>query len=301
MCLRLLIVFVLLALPGIGQAVCTMQNFAGTYAVTGEGTVLMPSTDGTQTTAAPAAIIGVESLSNAGAVTGWWTANIGGQVYDWEIVEGKAVLNPDCTGTVTGKVKIKGSDDVLPGEVTHTIIAINREPKLISGITTKSLSGYVIDSLTWTRIAPAGAPQPPCSMAEFSGSYIGTGEGTVLTTPPGATDVAPVPMSWTFLGYVDPQGKWTLGKGGGWIAGGDPVTYGFASITTTVAADCTGEFRFTLLDPATNKTLPGESIAKLLVIRTQGKTAVKLLYTQGVLGKPITAETWTKIGPLPVQ
>jgi len=291
---KLILALALAALPVAAQMNCSLQNLAGTYAVYNEGVLITTSEGASQPVAAPFAEIGMVYIDPSGSVTGWLTmANP--QIYDFEIVDGVISVQPNCVGAMTAKLRVKGTQTLMPSPLSLPFVVKNRDPKEIHSVVLQGPMGAqmpIINLAVWTRVSPLNTPQANCSATQLIGTYIVDGKATIYVTNPDMS-VTPVPASWTMLGTLDAQGKFT---------GGGPMDLpiampptGMGDTSLEVNPDCTGTFKFKFKDLSTGVEFPGQGIEKLIIMRDGDRLTVKALYLQGILGKPVGLETWTRV------
>lgn len=138
--------------------------------------------------------------------------------------------------------------------------------------------------------------QVSCGNYSLRGTWIYSYQGTVLTTPAGATQPVPVPAALQGVGWSDGQGKW----GGGFTMsfGGEIMDLEFADMSTQVNADCSGTVTWSVKVKGTSSVLPGQGVEKILV--APDGSEVRSILVKGVMGKPIILGTWKRISQLAV-
>ena len=106
---------------------CTIQSLVGTYMLTYQGSLAMPSPDGS-VSFAPGALLGVASIDNSGNITGAGMISVAGQLLEWSIDSGELDVTASCTGTLTTRGTYKGS--ALPMLETDRIVVLKEDHEI---------------------------------------------------------------------------------------------------------------------------------------------------------------------------
>ena len=131
---------------------CSLPNLVGTYAVTYQGWLAVPVPNAPPTQI-PGAIMGVQSISSTGAITGNVTAIFPSGKAVHELTPGSVVaVKPDCTGTLTLLPRKKGTSDT-PLKETHRFVYLRESGELVTIMDERE--GGVIPMMlgSWKRMA----------------------------------------------------------------------------------------------------------------------------------------------------
>ncbi len=131
---------------------CNIQMMQGTYVVTYEGWLAVP-TGGAVPAMLPGVIMGVLSI-NGGTISGTATVIAGGDKAEYEAAPGGTVnMKSDCTGTMTLKMKVKGSTAPASTEIDRFVfLREDREIRVM--IDTLGIPAVPMVLGTWKRISP---------------------------------------------------------------------------------------------------------------------------------------------------
>ena len=293
MLIRVLITSIITALAVPAQMPCSIQYVAGTYAIYSDGSAYMTPQGATQPALLPFAEVGLVYIKADGTASGWCTISIGGQPTDLDLVDATVQMGANCAGRFKSKLRVKGTNIILPNEVVRFLAADNSTPITLHSTT---VSGAAVDTSRWVRISTEDAPQSICSKSLVNGAFVVDGSATVHTTKED-NSVVSVPMTWTMLGSLK-DGVWTMVENAAAVKSIAPIPP-FVMGETSLDFDptCTGIFKFKFNDFATGVPLPGQGIERFVVIPSGDKVTVKALPIQGILGKPTGLETWTRISP----
>ena len=133
------------------QSNCTMQNLAGTYAISYSGYLAYtfegapPPVYGT--------IFGVVSVGFDGTISGGATMNVIGYPSAEYAVPGQVILNADCTGTLNLQPYVKGFPESAETEIDRFVFNKTSHTMMLTvvsageGLSTASLG-------TWNQISP---------------------------------------------------------------------------------------------------------------------------------------------------
>jgi hypothetical protein len=137
--------------------------------------------------------------------------------------------------------------------------------------------------------------QGQCGNYTLNGVYLISYEGTLIYTPPGATQ--PVPAPFVVLGVFsrDYQGNWSGASTTS--LGGQILEAELVQLTTQVNADCTGTATWTAKVKGTNTVIPGQGMDKIFV--TPDGSEVKGISIQSPQGKPISLGAWKRVMVIP--
>jgi hypothetical protein len=298
MLIRLLSCLILTALALPAQSVCSIQNLAGTYAFYSEGNTYMTPEGATQPALVPFAEVGLAYIKGDGTATGWATASMGGQPTDLEIVDGKVQIGANCAGKFRSKLRVKGTNIILPQEVIRFLAADNSAPLTLHSTMLQGPmpNTSTVDTSRWVRISYQDSPQAICSARLLNGTFVVDGMATVFTTMEDKS-VVPVPMTWTMMGSLK-DGAWTAAENAAAMRSIVPIPpMAMGQTSLDLDPTCTGVFKFKFNDYATGAPLPGQGIERFVVIPSGDDVIVKAVYLQGILGKPTGLETWTRISP----
>jgi hypothetical protein len=108
-----------------GPPTCSLQTVRGTRALWYDGLILMTLPGMSTPSPVPVSILGVGSMDTSGATSGGATFNVGGQLMDVEFVDSSIVVNPDCTGEMPWRGRIKGATEPMPGTGLDKIIVLD--------------------------------------------------------------------------------------------------------------------------------------------------------------------------------
>ncbi len=148
---RLMLLILMAFAVASAQPFCSMDTIRGTYAVSYYGalTIMQPSAAPMTVTGG---IVGVLSINYDGAVSGVAAVSGLGPVTDYEVA-GTAQMTNSCTGTVSMKVRPKGSKDWTGTEVDRFVV--DPEGKTLVVIVMDLGPGvYPAIQGTWKRISP---------------------------------------------------------------------------------------------------------------------------------------------------
>ncbi|MEK7407073.1 MAG: hypothetical protein AAB225_18530 [Acidobacteriota bacterium] len=152
-CALLGAIMVCSALPAQGE--CGLHSVRGTWAMTALGWATPLQTP--EAGPVPIVMIGVAVIDHTGRMTGPGTAVWGGQVLDYELVDGTVQVNADCTGTLKYGVKLKGAPAPVPGQYIERMIIIPEKHEMAS-VSVQSPLSKPMWLTTAKRISPAPAP-----------------------------------------------------------------------------------------------------------------------------------------------
>jgi len=130
---------------------CNLMMLTGTYAVSYQGTVLIPQQDGTTSTL-PGLILGVFSINRDGTFNGGATVNIGGQNAEYAGT-GTIDLGRGCVGTITMNMGVKGAGGPLSQEVDRFVFVPTENELHVMQYSFSMPIGAVVLG-TWKRISP---------------------------------------------------------------------------------------------------------------------------------------------------
>jgi hypothetical protein len=114
-CAMILVIGLLLLSPSWGQS-CSNATIHGTYALTCSGYV-SPAANAPQL---PFSAIGAIKIEYNGSAAGTAKASLGGAILD-QVVSGIAVVNADCTSTVSYDQKLNGQPAPKLNIVAHIL------------------------------------------------------------------------------------------------------------------------------------------------------------------------------------
>jgi hypothetical protein len=121
---------------------CSQEDARGTYAVTHQGTYLMPAP-------VPALTVALASIDDQGQVSGAGTISMAGTAMPYEITRGRIEVNADCTAVLDMSVKSGALEDA--GKAWMILLDGGNE---IWAIQTDSLHMKPIVAGVWTRSSP---------------------------------------------------------------------------------------------------------------------------------------------------
>jgi hypothetical protein len=147
---NLLVVFVVLALAGLAPALaqsgaCSTASLRGTYSVSCTG-FMSPAPGAPQV---PISLLGVMYEDWAGRITGTAKASLGGVTVD-QAVTGTAVINSDCTGSVTYDQKINGQ----PAGQLNIVFHVLNDGQEVRGLATDAGSTMSCNLRLMSRQVP---------------------------------------------------------------------------------------------------------------------------------------------------
>jgi len=131
---------------------CKLSSLSGTYAVTYHGWLAVPVPNAAPTQV-PGAIMGVQSISSTGAITGNVTAIFPSGKAVHELTPGSVVaVKPDCTGTMTLLPRKKGSSDT-PSKETHRFVYLRESGEFVTIMDEREGGGVPMMLGSWKRMA----------------------------------------------------------------------------------------------------------------------------------------------------
>lgn len=280
-------IILLAAIPLAAQPDCSLAMVVGTYAVRGQGTLLMLAPGATQPTPLPETYVGIMSVDYSGAMTGKVFGTIAGDPFETSSLEGTASVKSDCTAILNYKTRI--GDQAFQSTWSYVVYD---DGDSLTGVANEN---FVVESTKWRRISKVPLERmrmySPCTQGMFRGTYAMLYEGSALMTLPGATQPALIPYVQGGTVWIDRSGaifgNYSVNMGG---------TYSEASNTNpantvVMGTDCTGTITL---------VRDGGAVVGRFVMLDGGREAWSVAvqsYPPGT--KPIGGATWRQISVQP--
>ena len=140
------------------QPNCSPQSLRGTWSMSFLGWAIPFAIPGSPLPAdqtLPLVGLGVMMVDHTGKFSGPATGVTGGVVLEFEM-EGKLEVNADCGGVVRYGIKLKGTQDFIPGYVERFVLDLNRQ-EMVS-VSIKSALSKPMWITTMKRISHVEAP-----------------------------------------------------------------------------------------------------------------------------------------------
>lgn len=135
----------------IDPAQCSPADVHGIYAVTYQGTYMMPQPDASQLLPAPALTIAIVSIDYQGQLSGHGTISVAGNAMDYT-VGGQVGVNPDCSATA--QMSIQSGPLADQGKSWMVVLDGGSE---LWAIQTEGALEKPVAIGTWKRISPIPA------------------------------------------------------------------------------------------------------------------------------------------------
>lgn len=148
---RLMLLIPLTLAVAAAQPPCSISTIRGTYAVSEFGTLTIIQQDAAPMTAT-GGIVGVLSVGYDGTISGVAAVSGFGPVTDYD-ASGAVQVNADCTGTISLKIRPKGTTEWTGSEVDRFVF--DQDGKTLVVIVVDLGPGvYPAVQGTWKRISP---------------------------------------------------------------------------------------------------------------------------------------------------
>jgi len=137
---------------------CSNATVVGTYGSTWQGYMVMTLSGQTQPTAVPVSYLGAGAVDYQGRMTGGGTFAPGGTIMDVSFPNATVEIHPDCTGTVTWSMQLKGSNQPI-GQGMDWFVALDNGDELIL-LTVQTAHGSPITLGSMKRISSVASTAP---------------------------------------------------------------------------------------------------------------------------------------------
>jgi len=256
-------------------AQCTQDTVVGTYAVAMQGTMLVPSSAGSQPLAVPFVGLAITSIDSLGVISGPPMKAALGDTISSIPGAGSIQVNPDCTAVVKSPLGMT-TNDVIMDEGKEIRSLMSQVP----GGATAVVQGH---GKRISRIPSTVAPVQ-CSPADVHGIYAYTSQGTFIT--PQASQLALT----VGLASIDYQGQFS-GSGKGSVGGAVMDWTGAGQLS--VNADCSATLH------ATIQSGPMTDVEDAWMVVLEGGNELWLIQTSSTVFKPVLTATLKRISPIP--
>jgi hypothetical protein len=257
---------------------CNQASVVGTYGFTFEGTVLATSPTAALP-ALPRVGLALVSINQEGLISATFVQSIGGQ-FSQGPMAGTMTVKPDCTAAIDW-----GSG------MTATAVVLKNGDEIHSMMLTGVPAWNPVIHGTWKRISHMPGELTSCSTASVVGTYSFRSSGSVMATPPGASQAVPVVMTMLGTGSIGYDGAFvSIGTG---VAGKQVVPFESRGSFAT-APDCTFSFTGTV---AVNGVALASGAGWGVVL--DGGNELWGISTADPMGAPVYWGTWTRISPIP--
>ncbi len=139
----------------VAPAQCSQADVHGVYAVTYQGTYMIPQPAASQAAPVPALMIALVSIDYQGRLSGHGKATTGGVSTDFTIVDGAVDVKADCSAVAQMSVK-----SGLIADQGKSWMAVLDGGSELWALQTASNLGKPIVTGTWKRISPIPSDQP---------------------------------------------------------------------------------------------------------------------------------------------
>lgn len=283
--IRLLAMFAAFCLSALLSAqTCTLDTVVGTYAVSGQGTLIMTPPGASQPVAVPAAMLGVGSVDFEGAIAAPLVVQSRGGMISEGPMPATIDVNADCTGRITWQ-----------GGPASSIVILDGGDEIRGLISVAPPGMAAVFSGAWKRIShvPTSVVPQQCSPVSLHGTYAFSYQGIGMQAGPGVAMPAPYAMigrvSFGYDGSVSGFGTGALG--------GRIVPFAMLNAKAVLNPDCTG--RITATFNVAGQNMPGQAEDFFVVLDGGNEVWTIEISTPSGAG-PITLGNWKRLSPVPL-
>lgn len=131
------------------RARCSAADVHGTYAVTHQGTYMLPQPGASQLAPVPALTVALASVDRQGRLSGRGTITMAGNALDYQVVAGQIDVHADCSAI--GQMSVQSGTLADEGKTWFVVLDGGDE---LWAIQTESRVAKPIVTGTWKRISP---------------------------------------------------------------------------------------------------------------------------------------------------